>query len=60
MSVHVPCQRFVSPTRTVDGEQRVTERESARDMSEDRLADDQAEGIASAVGLPSDALTELV
>ncbi|EMD64166.1 hypothetical protein COCSADRAFT_90090 [Bipolaris sorokiniana ND90Pr] len=36
-----------------------TERESARDMSEDRLADDQAEGIASAVGLPSDALAEL-
>jgi hypothetical protein len=29
-------------------------------MSEDRPADDQAEGVDAAVGLPSDALAELV
>jgi hypothetical protein len=29
-------------------------------MSEDRPADDQEEGVASAVGLPSDALVDLV
>lgn len=29
-------------------------------MSEDRPAGDQAEGVDSAVGLPSDALAELV
>jgi len=35
-------------------------RPTVNDMSEDRPADDQGEGVDAAVGLPSDVLQELV
>ena len=58
VSAHVQLAASLSPSFSIASHRKSQQR--AIDMSEDRPADDQGEGVDAAVGLPSDVLQELV